>query len=383
MKSNKNLAFETQCVHASDVINDPYQGAVSPIHIATSYPYDNVETKRYPRYFNTPGQEALNAKLATLEKTEAALVFGSGMGAVANALLTFLKAGDHVIFPKYLYGGTTNFIKNELVKFNIDYDISESDDASSFEKLIKPNTKVIYIETPSNPLLTITDIEAVANLANKHQLISMIDNTFASPVNQNPHLLGIDIIIHSATKYLGGHSDILAGAIMANQAHIDQIFLTGINYGANLSDLTVWLLDRSIKTLVLRVKKQNKNAKKIAKFLDNHLKIEQVYYPGLKTHLDYEIAKKQMKGFGGMLSFEIKSDLDTKTFIKHLQLIKPSMSLAGVESIILSPTQTSHALLSPDERANQGINDNLLRFSIGIENANDIIDDLNQSLNQL
>lgn len=383
MKNHLNQAFETLCVHGSDIIDDPYKGAVSPIHITTSYPYDEVETKRYPRYFNTPGQEALNHKLAALEKTETALVFGSGMGAVANALLTFLKSGDHVIFPKYLYGGTSNFIKNELVKFNIQYDIAENDSIETFEKLIKPNTKVIYIETPSNPLLTITDVVAVAQMAKKHQLISMIDNTFASPVNQNPHELGIDIIIHSATKYLGGHSDILAGAIMANQKHIDQIFLTGINYGANLSDLTVWLLDRSIKTLALRVKKQNKNAIKLAKFLAHHPKIEKVYYPGLKSHPHHEIAKKQMKGFGGMLSFELKSIYDTKVFIKQLKLIKPSMSLAGVESTILSPTQTSHALLSAEEREKQGINENLLRFSIGIESVNDIINDLNHSLNNL
>lgn len=380
MNSSKNLRLNTQCVHASDIIDDPYQGAVSPIHISTSYPYSNVEVKRYPRYFNTPGQEALCHKLAALEQTESALVFGSGMGAVANALLAFLKAGDHIIFAKYLYGGTTNFIKNELTKFNILYDLADEDTVEAYEKLIKPNTKIIYIETPSNPLLTITDVQAVAELAKKHQLISMIDNTFASPINQNPHVLGIDVVIHSATKYLGGHSDILAGAIMASQNHIDQIFKTGINYGANLSDLTVWLLDRSIKTLALRVSQQNKNAKKIAKFLEKHPAIDKVYYPGLKSHPDYEVAKRQMKGFGGMMSFELKSTIDAATFVQKLKLIKPSMSLAGVESTILSPTQTSHALLTVEERAKQGIKDQLLRFSIGIEDVHDLIDDLTQAL---
>jgi cystathionine beta-lyase len=291
-----------------------------------------------------------------------------------------LKAGDHIIFAKYLYGGTTNFIKNELTKFNILYDLADEDTVEAYEKLIKPNTKIIYIETPSNPLLTITDVQAVAELAKKHQLISMIDNTFASPINQNPHVLGIDVVIHSATKYLGGHSDILAGAIMASQNHIDQIFKTGINYGANLSDLTVWLLDRSIKTLALRVSQQNKNAKKIAKFLEKHPAIDKVYYPGLKSHSDYEVAKRQMKGFGGMMSFELKSTIDAATFVQKLKLIKPSMSLAGVESTILSPTQTSHALLTVEERAKQGIKDQLLRFSIGIEDVHDLIDDLTQAL---
>jgi cystathionine beta-lyase len=192
--------------------------------------------------------------------------------------------------------------------------------------------------------------------------------------------LGIDVVIHSATKYLGGHSDILAGAIMASQNHIDQIFKTGINYGANLSDLTVWLLDRSIKTLALRVSQQNKNAKKIAKFLEKHPAIDKVYYPGLKSHSDYEVAKRQMKGFGGMMSFELKSTIDAATFVQKLKLIKPSMSLAGVESTILSPTQTSHALLTVEERAKQGIKDQLLRFSIGIEDVHDLIDDLTQAL---
>jgi len=378
--SNPKLRINTQCVHASDILNDPYQGAVSPIHISTSYPYSNVETKRYPRYFNTPGQEALCHKLAALEQTEAALVFGSGMGAVANALLAFLKAGDHVVFAKYLYGGTTNFIKNELTKFNILYDFVDEDTVEAYEKSIKPNTKIIYIETPSNPLLTITDVEAIAKLAKKHQLISMIDNTFASPINQNPSLLGIDIVIHSATKYLGGHSDILAGAIMSSQDHIDQIFKTGINYGANLSDLTVWLLDRSIKTLALRVKQQNINAKKLAKFLEKHQAVDKVYYPGLKSHADYELAKKQMKGFGGMMSFELKVDFEPSKFIEKLKLIKPSMSLAGVESTILSPTQTSHALLTVEERQVQGIKDQLLRFSVGIEHVDDLINDLSQAL---
>lgn len=380
MRNHSKLNIDSLCVHASDILTDPYQGAINPIHIATSYPYENVLIKRYPRYFNTPGQEALNHKLAALENTEAALVFGSGMGAVSTALMTFLKTGDHIIFPKYLYGGTTNFIKSELLRYNIEFDIATSDNVECFEKLIKPNTKVIYLETPSNPLLTITDIKSMADLAKKHGLISMVDNTFASPINQNPHNLGIDVIIHSATKYLGGHSDILAGAIMASQAHIDQIFKTGINFGANLSDLTVWLLDRSIKTLTLRVKQQNKNAKKIAKFLENHPKIEKVFYPGLKSHPDYDLAKQQMSGFGGMLSFELSIEYDTKQFVNQLNLIKPSMSLAGVESTILSPTQTSHALLSVEERKLQGISDQLLRFSVGIENVNDLISDLNQSL---
>jgi cystathionine beta-lyase len=209
----------------------------------------------------------------------------------------------------------------------------------------------------------------------------MIDNTFASPVNQNPADFGIDIVIHSATKYLGGHSDILAGAVMASESHIDQIFQLAKNFGGSLSDYTVWLLERSIKTLGIRVKAQNHNAGILAQFLKEHSKIQNVYYPGLESHPEHHLSKKQMKGFGGMLSFELSNQLDVAVFLKSLQIIKPSMSLAGVESTILSPTKTSHALLSAEERQNQGINDGLLRFSVGIEDVEDLIYDLDQALN--
>src|SRR5690606_16664938 len=272
-----------------------------------------------------------------------------------NALLAFLHKGDHVVFQNTLYGGTSNLIVEEFSKFGIEYSFTKDFEAESFEAEIKDNTRVIYIETPSNPLLTITDIRAISALAKKHDLVSMIDNTFASPVNQNPIDLGIDIVIHSATKYMGGHSDILAGTVIGSRAHIEIIFELAKNLGGNLSDYTVWLLERSIKTMALRVKRQNKNAKKIAKFLEGHPDVAKVYYPGLKSHPDHELAKSQMSGFGGMLSFELKEGLDASNFRKHLKLIKPSMSLAGVESTMISPTLTSHALLTLEEREAQGI----------------------------
>lgn len=375
--------LHTICTHAGAIEDTQFKGAVSPLFMATSYAFEDVDVKRYPRYFNTPNQVGLCEKLAALEQAEAALVFGSGMAAVSTTLLAFLKAGDHIVLQKNLYGGTMNLILEEFHKFNISYDFTADLQIDSFEKLIKPNTKIIYIETPSNPLMTLTDIEAVAQLAKAHQIISVIDNTFASPVNQQPITLGIDVVIHSATKYLGGHSDILAGAVMSSQTHIDTIFHLGKNLGGNLSDFTVWLLDRSIKTLGLRVKQQNKNAKKIAKFLENHPMVAQVYYPGLPSHPDYLLAKKQMKGFGGMLSFELQPEFDTSVFQKSLRMIKSSMSLAGVESTILSPSKTSHALLSEAERTHQGIRDGLLRFSIGIENKEDIIADLTQAFEKI
>ncbi|WP_417885521.1 trans-sulfuration enzyme family protein [Zunongwangia sp.] len=373
----------TTCVHAGELEDKQFKGAVSPLFMATSYAFDEVEEKRYPRNFNTPNQVALAKKMAALENTEAALLFGSGMAAVSTALLGFLEKGDHVVFQKTLYGGTSNFILEEFEKFGIFYSFTKDLKITSFEEKIQENTKVIYIETPSNPLLTVTDIEAVANLAKHKGLVSMIDNTFATPINQQPIALGIDVVIHSATKYMGGHSDILAGAVMASEKNIQKIFSIGRNLGGNLSDYTVWLLERSLKTLALRVNAQSQNAQKMAAYLSQSKYIDKVYYPGLSSHPDHKIAKKQMTGFGGMLSFELVKDLNPKEFMKGLQLIKPSMSLAGVESTILSPAETSHALLTAEQRKDQGIKDGLLRFSVGIEEVEDLITDIEQAINRI
>ncbi|MFD0861822.1 trans-sulfuration enzyme family protein [Sungkyunkwania multivorans] len=370
----------TICTHTGEVRDKQFNGAVSPIYMSTSYAYEDVEVKRYPRYFNTPNQEMLCKKIAALEHAEEALIFGSGMAAVSTAMLAFLQKGDHVVLQQTLYGGTINFVTKEFDKYGIEYSFTKGWETKDFEKKIKDNTKLLYVETPSNPLLTITDLKKVAKLAKNHNLITMIDNTFASPINQNPIDLGIDIVIHSATKYLGGHSDILAGAIAASSEHIDRIWNTGINLGGSLSDFTVWMLERSMKTLGLRVERQNKNAMKMAKYLSKHKEVSNVYYPGLKTHPGHEIAKSQMKGFGGMLSFELKKGIDSEKFVKSLKLIKASMSLAGVESTILSPTKTSHALLTPKNRAKQGIKDGLLRFSVGIEEPRDLIEDIEQAI---
>ncbi|WBL23473.1 trans-sulfuration enzyme family protein [Zunongwangia sp. HRR-M8] len=376
----KYKGINTICTHAGELEDTEFKGAVSPLYMSTSYAFEDVAVKRYPRYFNTPNQVALAKKMAALEHGEASLIFGSGMAAVSTALLAFLHQGDHVVFQNTLYGGTSNLITEEFDKFGIEYSFTKDVKLSSFEAEIKENTKVIYIETPSNPLLTITDVEAIAKLAESKGVVSMIDNTFASPVNQNPLDMGIDVVIHSATKYMGGHSDILAGTVISSEAHIDTIFQMAKNLGGNLSDYTVWLLERSLKTMGLRVKAQNNNAMILAEYLYNHKKVAKVYYPGLVSHPDHEIAKKQMSGFGGMLSFELVEGINPDQFQKKLKLIKSSMSLAGVESTILSPAKTSHGLLSPEERAEQGIKDGLLRFSVGIEEAEELIDDIEQAL---
>ena len=383
MSTSNTKKTNTLCVHAGEIEDIQFQGAVSPLFPSTSYAFlDDIE-KRYPRNFNTPNQVALNKKIAALEQAETALVFGSGMAAISTALFAFLHQGDHIVLQQTLYGGTFHLVTDQFKKFGIEYSFTDGLEQNDFIDKIKPNTKVIYIETPSNPLLTITDIEMVAKLAKKHNLITMIDNTFATPIGQQPIALGIDIVIHSATKYMGGHSDILAGAIATSNKLMETIHNTGRNFGGNLSDYTVWLLERSMKTLGLRVKAQNRNAKKLAKFLDKHPKVERVYYPGLKSHPGHDIAKKQMHGFGGMISFELKDTYNPEVFMKHLEIVKPSLSLAGVESTILSPALTSHFLVPKEEREKQGVTEGLLRFSVGIEDKNDLMADLEQALEKL
>ena len=379
----KPKGINTICTHVGEVKDEQFKGAISPIYMSSSYAFEDVDVKRYPRYFNTPNQEALGKKIAALEHAENALIFGSGMAAISHALMAFLKAGDHIVLQQTLYGGTYNFAVTQFEKYGISYSFTEGWTVGDFENEIRSNTKVIYIETPSNPLLTITDMEAVAELTRRHNLISMIDNTFASPVNQNPIDFGIDIILHSATKYMGGHSDICAGAVAASAEHIQIIWQSSICFGGSLSDQTVWLLERSLKTMGLRVKAQNENAQSMAEFLHSHDDINAVYYPGLKSHPDHELAKKQMQGFGGMLSFELKESINPSEFMKGLQLIKPSMSLAGVESTMLLPVETSHSLMSPEDREKQGIKDGLIRFSIGIEEIEDLITDFTQALNKV
>lgn len=380
MKKSKKFGINTTCVHVGEVKDEQFKGAVSPIYTSTSYAFDGVDVKRYPRYFNTPNQEMLHKKIAALEKTEDALIFGSGMAAISAALFAFLKKGDHVVVQQVIYGGTYNFIVSEFEKFGIEYSFTESDKVEDFKALIKKNTKVLYIETPSNPLLGITDMKAISALAKEYKILTMIDNTFASPINQTPVDFGIDIMLHSATKYMGGHSDISAGAIAASKKHIEQIWKTAINFGGNLSDQTVWLLERSLKTLNLRVKEQTNNAQEMANYLVRNPNINKVYYPGLSNHPGFEIAAKQMLGFGAMLSFELAEGIDAMEFQNNLKLIKPSMSLAGLESTTVSPVQTTHALLNEEERLARGIKDGLIRFSLGIEESKDLIEDIEQAI---
>ena len=381
--SDKNIykGVNTICTHVGQVKDEQFGGSVSPIYPGTSYEYIDKEIDRYPRYSSTPNQEFLAKKISALEETEDAIILGSGMAAISTSLLAFLNSGDHIVLQNDIYGGTRNLVEAQFKRYGIQYSFTDGLDSQSFEKEIKPNTKAIYIETPSNPLLKLVDIQKIADLSKSKNLISFIDNTFATPLIQKPHKLGIDIILHSATKYFGGHSDICAGAVAASTEHREIIWNLSKNIGGSLSDYTAWLLERSMKTLSVRFFAQQKNAKQLSKYLTECRFINKVYYPGLEEHPNHEIAKKQMTGFGAVISFELDKKIDPKTFLKSLKMINPSMSFAGVESTMLSPAETSHYLLTAEDRLAQGITDNLIRFSVGIEDVPDIQNDIEQAFN--
>jgi len=378
-KSEEHMeSKKTVCVHEGNIIDERVGGTNTPIHTSTSFAYLDNRPITYPRYFNTVNQEAVVRKMNALEYGENSLVFSSGMAAISTTLLSLLKSGDHALFQNGLYGGTFHFITTRLQDFSIEYTVVEDNSEESFKKAIRPNTKAVYVETPSNPLLNIIDLEMIASLAHSNGVVSVADNTFASPINQNPLSFGIDIVLHSATKYLGGHSDICAGTVTSSDSIIDLIRKTAVGLGGSLNALTCYLLERSLKTLAVRVEQINSNAMEVALFLNGHPGVRKVYYPGLPKHTGHPIARKQMAGFGGMVSFELDA-LDSVSFQKKLRLIRPSVSLGGVESIICSPALTSHARLSKEERMQAGISDDLLRLSVGIEEADDLIFDLKQA----
>jgi cystathionine beta-lyase/cystathionine gamma-synthase len=370
----------TQCVHSGTRRDPNTRGLNTPIFTSSSFEYLDAVENVYPRYFNTPNQKSIVRKLCELENAEEGLLFSSGMAAISTAILAFLQSGDHVVFQKDIYGGTHHFVTAEFERFGIEYTFV-SNHTADIERAARKNTKIIYIETPSNPLVLITDIAATASIARAKKAISIIDNTFATPVNQNPLDLGIDIVTHSGTKYLGGHSDLCCGAVLTRKDLAGKIAATAANLGGSLNALTCYLLERSLKTLGIRVEKQNQNARVIAEYLQKDPRIHRVYYPGLENHPAHAVAKNQMKGFGGMLAFELNSRAPhPEQFLRNLKLITPALSLGGVESIICSPTKTSHEKITAAERAELGITDKLLRLSVGIEDSADLIADVEGAL---
>jgi len=380
-------SFETKLIHAGEP-KPRIDGAINvPIFQSSTYEYageGSYHDVRYLRLSNTPNHLALHKKLAALEGAEAALVTSSGMSAIATTLLTFLKAGDHLLAHNTLYGGTADFVNNELPEYGIERDLIDASNPSEWDSKLKPNTKVIYIETITNPLMDVPELGKIVEFAKSHNLISMIDNTFASPVLYCPVVEGFDLSLHSCTKYINGHSDIVAGAVIGSANYVDQVTKKLNHLGGSLDSNACFLLHRGIKTLALRMNKQCENALLIAHFLENHPQVKKVNFPGLESSSSFERAQEFLCGFGAMLSFEIDGGVDqADQFINHLQYAISAPSLGGVETLVTRPVTTSHALMNQAERKVAGISDSLIRYSVGIEAADDLIADLQQALEHI
>ena len=380
-------SFETKLIHAGEP-KPRINGAINvPIFQSSTYEYTgegSYHDVRYLRLSNTPNHLALHKKIAALEGSEAALVTSSGMSAIATTLLTFLKAGDHLLAHNTLYGGTADFVNNELAGYGIKHDLIDASNPSEWDSKLKPNTKVIYIETITNPLMDVPELGKIVEFAKSHALISMIDNTFASPLLYCPVVQGFDLSIHSCTKYINGHSDIVAGAVIGSANYVDQVTKKLNHLGGSLDTNACFLLHRGIKTLALRMNKQCENALLIAHFLENHPQVKKVNFPGLESSSSFERAQEHLCGFGAMLSFEIDGDVDqADQFINLLQYAISAPSLGGVESLVTRPVTTSHALMDKAERKIAGISDRLIRYSVGIEAADDLIADLQQALEHI
>ena len=380
----KKQAFNTKVIHAGEP--DPrIEGAINvPIFQSSTFEFEgqtDYNDLKYIRLNNTPNHVALHKKLAILEGAEKALVTSSGMSAITTTLLTFLKNGDHLIANNTLYGGTADYIKNDLPDYGIEVDFIDAGDPSNWADYIKSNTKVIYVETITNPLMQIGALDKVVEFAKENNLISMIDNTLASPTLFCPIQHGFDISLHSATKYLNGHSDIVAGAIIGNDPHISMISSKLNHLGGSLDPHACFLLHRGIKTLSIRMEKQCESALIIAKFLEKHPKVSSVNYPGLSSSPSHRRAKQLLCGFGGMISFLLEGGIPAADdLISKLQIPISTASLGGVESLITRPVQTSHSLLSDEELQLAGIEKSLIRISVGIESVDDLIEDFEQAL---
>lgn len=371
--------METLCVHAGTYLDRETGGACSPIFTSTAFGFPNQRNENiYPRYFNTPNQQVINRKMAALEQGEAALVFGSGMAAISTLLLAHLNPGDHAIFQNDLYGGTMQFVTGELQRLGVD--VSWGANAADFAVALRPATKLIYTESPSNPLLHCVDLAAVAELGARHSVLTIVDNTFATPINQNPIALGIDTVVHSATKYLNGHSDVNAGVVISSSETIARLATSAVNFGGMLDAQACAQLERGLKTLALRVQRQNENADCIARFLTSHPAVARVNYPGLKEHPDHAIILRQMRGFGGMLSFELHDPNLLDPMLDRLRLVMPALSLGGVESLLCVPSRTSHRAMTVAERRRAGISEALVRVSVGIESIEDLLADFSQAM---
>lgn len=380
----KKLGFTTRAIHYGQE-PDAATGAVVPmLSMATTYKQDGINQPRggfeYSRAQN-PTRAQLETVLAGLENATYCNAFASGLAALA-ALMSLFAPGDHIIAGDDLYGGTVRYFDQVLAKYGVQFSYIDTSNLEALERAITPKTKLIYLESPTNPMLRLSDIAAVAELAKRHHLLLAVDNTFASPYLQNPLDLGADVVLHSSTKYLGGHSDIVGGALMTHHAHLyEQFRFQQKAVGAVPSPFDCWLLMRSVKTLSLRVREQCQNAQAIAEFLSEHAGVEKVYYPGLPSHPQYELAKRQMpRGFGGIVSLDLGSRQRVEAFIQHLEIFTFAESLGCVESLVCYPWEMTHAAVPVERRLQLGITEGLIRLSIGIEEKEDLIADLQSAL---
>lgn len=379
------MKFETKVIHGGTQGN-PVTGAVTtPIYQTSTY--HQKELGGGAKYEYTRGENptrfALESVMADIENGTDGFAFSSGMAAI-HATMSLLKAGDHIVMANDVYGGTFRLVNRIMAELGIKFTAVDTADSDALKAAMTPETKMVYLESPSNPLMHVTDIAEASKIAHEGGAIAVVDNTFASPYNQNPLDLGADVVVHSGTKYLGGHADLLSGFVVVKDAKLaERIKFIQMSIGAVLSPQDSYMVQRSIKTLALRVQRHNENAMALAEFLNNHPKVAKVYFPGLPGTPDHEIAKKQMRGFGGMMSIELQPGLDVKKFVENLDVFLLAESLGGVESLIEVPAVMTHASIPREIRIANGIKDELVRISVGIEDIDDLIADMSKGLDAL
>jgi cystathionine beta-lyase/cystathionine gamma-synthase len=388
MKRHSTHHSETKAVRGATDLDRKNGPLSTPIYQTSTFEVtDNDEQLRathtdhfYTRYGN-PTNTVAEKTIAALEGTDAALTFASGMGAITTTLMALLKSGDHVVAQRDIYGGVTKFLSQWLPKMGIETTFVDTTEYEQHARAIRPNTKLLYLESPTNPTLRVVDFKKVAEIAQQHKVLSMIDSTFGTPINQHPAEFGIDLIMHSGTKYLGGHSDLICGVVAGRQELIERIWETRTTLGNCMDPHAAWVLVRGMKTLAVRVGRQNENAHRVAEFLSDHAKVRRVHYPFLKSHSQYAIARAQMNGGGGMVTFEVEgTGEDARRLSEAMRLFTLAPSLGGVESLVSIPVLTSHLTVPPEERRRIGITEQMIRLSVGIENADDLIADLERAL---
>ncbi|WNC71367.1 methionine gamma-lyase [Thalassotalea psychrophila] len=391
----KQSHIDTQAIHAGRINDEQFGSLATPLYQTSTFIFENAEQGSsrfageqdgfiYTRLGN-PTTRQFEQRVAALEGMEDAAATATGMGAVSAALLANLSAGDHLISSKAVYGCSYALMAHQLTRFGIEVTFVDMCDENEIVNAIKPNTKVLFLETPINPNLVVLDIEMIGRVAKQHNLLSIVDNTFLTPILQRPIEFGIDIVIHSATKYLNGHGDVVAGIVCGTKEMIEHIKLTVLkDIGATISPHDAWLILRGLKTLPIRMERHCKSAQQVAEFLELHPMVKCVYYPGLKSHSGHKYIGKQMSAAGGVIAFEIEGNLaEGAQFINQMQLFSIAVSLGDAESLIQHPASMTHSPYSPEERLDAGISDNLIRISVGLENPEDIINDLNNSLTML